>query len=409
MKNKCRFCHSPLENSFISLGVSPLANSFLAYQDLEKMEPFFPLDVYICHECFLVQIPAWVSRDELFSDYVYFSSYSDSWLAHCRFFSQTVLDRFPMDSGSLVVEIASNDGYLLQFFQEAGIRVLGIEPAVNVADVAIKKGIPTEVAFFGIDTAERLASKGTLADLIIANNVLAHVPDINDFVVALKKILKPRGWVSLEFPHLLRLIEGLQFDTIYHEHFSYFSLRIVDRIFRSHGLIVFDVEEISTHGGSLRLYARHKENDSLPLSLSVSRILQLESESGLNCMENYRNFTNKVEELRCQILRFFIEAKENGKRIAGYGAPAKGNTLLNYCGIRSDWIEYSVDRSIQKQGKYLPGSHIPVFPPQRVFETKPDYLIIFPWNIRQEIMEQMNAIREWGGRFVTLVPQVEVD
>jgi SAM-dependent methyltransferase len=408
-ENKCRFCETPLEHTFIDLGVSPLANSYLKTEQLQQMEPFYPLHVYVCKNCHLVQLPLAQSPEEIFSDYAYFSSYSESWLKHAKTYTEQMVKRFGFGPHSQIVEIASNDGYLLQYFKEKGIPVLGIEPAKNVAEEAQKAGIPTIVKFFGTQTAVELAKQGKCADLLLGNNVLAHVPDINDFVKGMKKLLKQKGVITMEFPHLMRLINENQFDTIYHEHFSYFSFITVEKIFASHGLTIFDVDELSTHGGSLRIYARHTEDASKPVSTSVTNLKKREEEAGFTSTKYYLSFSEKAKETKRNILTFLIETKRNGKSIGGYGAPAKGNTLLNYCGIRTDFIDYTVDRSPHKQDHYLPGTHIPIYNPEKIRETRPDYLVILPWNLKEEIMEQMSYIREWGGKFVVFIPEVRVN
>lgn len=404
----CRFCETPLQHSFLDLGVSPLSNSYLRPEQLQQMEPFYPLHAYVCEACYLVQLPVFESPENIFSDYAYFSSYSESWLKHAKTYTDRMIERFGFSSHSQVIEIASNDGYLLQYFKEGGIPVLGIEPAENVAKAAQDKGIPTISKFFGTQTAGELVTEGKYADLLLGNNVLAHVPDINDFVKGLKIILKPNGVITIEFPHLMRLMDENQFDTIYHEHFSYFSLITVDKIFASHGLTLFDVDELSTHGGSLRIYARHTDDASKQVGKKISDLKNSEEVLGFTHLEHYFSFSEKVKETKRKILTFLIEAKRNGKTVAGYGAPAKGNTLLNYCGIRTDFIEYTVDRSPHKQGYYLPGTHIPILHPDKIKETKPDYLVILPWNLKEEIMEQMSYIREWGGKFVVFIPEVRV-
>jgi 2-polyprenyl-3-methyl-5-hydroxy-6-metoxy-1,4-benzoquinol methylase len=372
------------------------------------MEPFFPLKVFICHACYLVQLPEVQTPEEIFSDYAYFSSYSDTWLRHSEVFAKAMVSRFGIDPGWHVVEIASNDGYLLRYFKGKKIPVLGIEPARNVAKTAIESGIPTVTEFFGVRTANSLAAEGKKADLLIGNNVLAHVPEINDFVEGMKVLLNSRGVITMEFPHLLRLIEGNQFDTIYHEHFSYFSFVTVEKIFGRHGIVLFDVEEIPTHGGSLRIYARHAEDSEKPLTPRVHELRNREVKTGMTDIRWYQSFHTKVAESRRNILEFIIRIRKEGRSIVGYGAPAKGNTLLNYCGLRTDFIEYTVDRSLHKQGLFLPGTHIPIFHPEKVRETRPDYLLILPWNIKEEIMAQMGHIREWGGRFIVLIPEVMV-
>lgn len=404
----CRFCNSTLEHTFVDLGMSPLCESYVKPEQQNQMEPFYPLHVYVCDRCFLVQLQEYVSPDNIFSDYAYFSSYSDSWLQHAKAYTEKMVERFKLQGQSQVVEIASNDGYLLQYFVAQGVPVLGIEPAANVAEVAIKKGIPTTVKFFGQQTAREVAAEGNKADLLLGNNVLAHVPDINDFVKGMKILLNPEGVITMEFPHLMRLMEENQFDTIYHEHFSYLSLLTVEKIFAAHGLTIFDVEELSTHGGSLRIYACHYEDTSKPISQQVQELRAREEIAGFTNLEQYFSFSEKVKETKFKLLDFLITAKREGKSIAGYGAPGKGNTLLNYCGIRSDFIDYTVDRNPYKQGLLLPGTHIPIFHPDKIKETKPDYVLILPWNLKNEITAQMSYIRDWGGQFVVPIPEVEV-
>ena len=401
--SSCRFCGARLERSFVDLGRSPLANSFLSGEDLKRMEPFYPLHAYVCENCLLVQLEEYQSAERIFSDYLYFSSYSEAWLRHCREYAERMTARYRLDDASLVVEIASNDGYLLQYFKERGVNVLGVEPAANVAKVAVSKGISTEVAFFGVETARRLVAAGNCADLIAANNVLAHVPDLNDFVAGFKILLKPSGTATFEFPHLLQLIEQCQFDTIYHEHFSYFSLLVVDKIFARHGLALFDVELMPTHGGSLRVYVAHAEQ-APPRSESCDEVIAAEYAAGLDRPQRYAQFGAAVADIKCRLLEFLITARRQGKTVVGYGAPAKGNTLLNYCGVGPELIPYTVDLSPHKQGRHLPGVQIPIYAPQRIFETKPDYVLILPWNLKEEISEQMAGIRAWGGRFVVAIP-----
>jgi len=388
--------------------MSPLCESYISSDQLNEMERFYPLHVYVCDNCFLVQLLEYVSPDKIFSDYAYFSSYSDSWLKHARNYVDMAVARFGIDSKSQVVEIASNDGYLLQYFVQRGIPVLGVEPAANVAAVAERKGIPSLVKFFGEKTARELVTEAKQADLLLGNNVLAHVPDINDFVAGLKVLLKSAGVITMEFPHLMRLMEENQFDTIYHEHFSYLSFTTVDNIFAAHGLTLFDVEEIPTHGGSLRIYARHREDTSKSVEDRVFELRTHEERAGLTCLRSYSSFTEKVKETKRKLLEFLIQAKRQGASVVGYGAPGKGNTLLNYCGIRTDFLDYVVDRSPHKQGKRLPGTHIPIHHPDRIKETKPDYVVILPWNIKTEVMEQNSYIGEWGGRFVVPIPEVTV-
>ena len=401
----CRFCDRPLTHTFINLGMSPLCESYVSADNLNKMEPFYPLHVYVCGGCFLVQLEQYVSSEEIFGEYAYFSSYADSWVEHARLYTEMMIERLGLNGQSRVIELASNDGYLLQHFVARGIEVLGVEPARNIAKVAEEKGVPTLAEFFGVGMARELAAEGRMADLVVGNNVLAQVPDINDFVGGLKWILKPGAVATFEFPHLLRLMRENQFDTIYHEHFSYFSLLTIERIFAAHGLTLFDVELLPTHGGSLRIYARHAEEDGPPVSQAIEGLRALECEEGLDRMEAYGAFTEQVEETKRRILEFLIQARRAGKTVVGYGAPGKGNTLLNYCGVRSDFIEFTVDRNTYKQGKFLPGTHIPIRHPDRLLEARPDYVFILPWNFKNEIIEQMACIREWGGQFVVPIPK----
>jgi 2-polyprenyl-3-methyl-5-hydroxy-6-metoxy-1,4-benzoquinol methylase len=404
----CRFCGTKLEHTFVDLGMSPLCESYLSPDHLNQMEPFYPLHVYVCGKCFLVQLQEYVSPEHIFGDYAYFSSYSDSWLAHAKKYTDQMVERLAIGAQSLVVEVASNDGYLLQYFAEKQIPVLGIEPAANVAAVAVQKGVSTLVKFFGTETARELAASGEKADLLLGNNILAQVPDLNDFLTGLKILLKPTGIITMEFPHLQRLMEGNQFDTIYHEHFSYFSLLTAEKIFAWHGLTLFDVEELPTHGGSLRIFVRHVEDSSKPVTSRVTDLRAREESAGYTKMESYSRFAEQVKETKRKLLEFLIQAKRSGKKIAGYGAPGKGNTLLNYCAIRSDFLEYTVDRNPYKHGRFLPGTHIPIFPPERIRETQPDYLLILPWNLKDEIIKQNAFIREWGGKFVVPIPEVKV-
>jgi SAM-dependent methyltransferase len=404
----CRFCGAPLRTTFVDLGMSPLCESYLAATQLNQMEPFYPLHVFVCDKCFLVQLQEYVSAQTIFSEYAYFSSYSTTWLDHAAAYVEMIVRRLDLGPRNLVIEIASNDGYLLQYFLPKGIPVLGIEPARNVAEAALKKNVPTLVRFFSTETARDLVAQGRQADLVIGNNVLAQVPDLNDFIRGVKVLLKPGGVVTLEFPHLQRLIEGNQFDTIYHEHFSYFSLQVTERIFAAHGLTLFDVEELSTHGGSLRVYARHAEDISKPVQSSVGQLRAHEENLGFSRLDSYASFTEQVQATKRDLLGFLIQAKREGKSIAGYGAPGKGNTLLNYCGIRTDFLDYTVDRNPYKQGKYLPGTHIPIFPPERIRETRPDYLLILPWNLKDEIMKEWACIRDWGGQFVVPIPKLSI-
>jgi len=400
----CRLCGAELTHVFVDLGMSPLSNSYLTLEQLLKMERFYPLRALVCDKCFLVQLEAYETPEHIFSDYAYFSSYSSTWLEHAQSYAQMVTKRFGLDRNSMVVEVASNDGYLLQYFADQGIPVLGIEPAANVAEAARARGVATQVEFFGRDTARRLASDFG-ADLLIGNNVLAHVPDLNDFVAGLKILIKPRGVITLEFPHLLRLIEETQFDTIYHEHFSYFSLLTAQHACEMHGITVFDVEEIPTHGGSLRVYGRHAADETRPVSEQVLELGRREREAGLQELEAYIGFGERVRQSKRDTLRLLLDLKNSGKSIVGYGAPAKGNTLLNYCGIRTDFIDYTVDLNPHKQGYFLPGSHIPIKEPDEIRRTRPDVLFILPWNLKNEIMQQMSCIREWGGKFLVVNPE----
>ncbi len=404
----CRFCGFKLEHTFVDLGMSPLCESFLPGDHLNEMEPFYPLHAQVCGNCFLVQLQTYVTPEHIFSDYAYFSSYSDSWLAHAKKYTDQMLERWGIGANSFVVELASNDGYLLQYFVEKRVPVLGIEPAANVAEVAKKKGVPTLVKFFGRETARELVASGKKADLLLGNNVLAQVPDLNDFVAGMKILLKASGIITMEFPHLQRLMEENQFDTIYHEHFSYFSFLTAEKIFAAHGLRLFDVEELPTHGGSLRIYGRHEEDSSKPVSARVTGLRQREEAAGYTRLETYSRFAEQVKETKRKLLEFLIQAKRGGKKIAGYGAPGKGNTLLNYCAIRSDFLDYTVDRNPYKHGRFLPGTHVPIFPPDRIQETKPDFLLILPWNLKDEIIKQNAFIREWGGKFVVPIPEVQI-
>lgn len=404
----CRFCSQPLQHTFVDLGMSPLCESYVSADKVNEMEPFYPLHVYVCAHCFLVQLEEFVSPAHIFTEYAYFSSYADSWLQHCRRYTDMITERFHLDEKSFVVELASNDGYLLQYFVGKQIPALGVEPAANVAKVAVAKGVPTLVEFFGVGCAQRMAANGQQADLIIGNNVLAQVTDLNDFVAGMKRLLKPNGVITLEFPHLIRLVEGNQFDTIYHEHFSYFSFLTAEKIFAAHGITLFDVEELSTHGGSLRIYGRHTADHSKPIGERVSAMRALEMQAGILDLAYYQAFAEQVKETKRKLLNFLIAARSQGKTVVGYGAPGKGNTLLNYCGVRTDFLDYTVDRNPYKQGKYLPGTHIPIFAPQKIAETQPDYVLILPWNFKEEIIEQVSQIRSWGGQFVVPIPEVTV-
>ena len=406
---QCRFCNTPLRYLFLSLGSAPLSNSYLSAEDLQKMEPYYPLDVYVCENCLLVQLEEFEkARDIFHAGYAYFSSFSDSWLKHSERYVDMMVERFRLNEKKFVVEIASNDGYLLQYFKKYNIPMLGIEPATNTAHAAREKGIPTEITFFDHAYALKMRDKGQQADLIIGNNVLAHNPNLNDFVRGLKAALKPDGLITMEFPHLARLMEENQFDTIYHEHFSYFSFLAVERVFREHGLVLFDVEELPTHGGSLRIYAANSDDRSKPLSSRVAELKAREIGEGYGRIDYYATFSEKVQKVKRNLLQTLIGLKNEGKRIVGYGAPAKGNTLLNYCGIRTDFLDYTVDRSPHKQNCFLPGSRIPIKHPDQIRQDKPDYVLILPWNIKEEIMSQMKDIREWGGRFIIPIPHVHI-
>ena len=404
----CLSCGAALHHTFVDLGMSPLCESYVPKERLDQVEAFYPLHVYVCDQCFLVQLEQYVSPEAIFTEYAYFSSYADSWVEHMRRYADMITQRLSLTRDSLVVEVASNDGYLLQHFVEKGISVLGVEPAANVARVATAKGIPTLVQFFGEETAREMVAGGLRADLICGANVLAQVPQPNDFVKGLQLLLKPGGVVTIEFPHLLRLMAENQFDTIYHEHFSYFSFLSAERIFAAQGLTVFDVEELPTHGGSLRLYARHAEETARPVTSRARELRRREIEAGILRLETYARFAEQVRETKRRLLEFLIEVKRHGKTVVGYGAPGKGNTLLNYCGIRTDFIDFTVDRSPYKQGKFLPGTRIPIHHPDRIRETKPDYVLILPWNFKDEIVEQMAFIREWGGRFVVPIPEASI-
>jgi SAM-dependent methyltransferase len=390
--------------------MSPLCQKHRTPEDVADMEPFYPLHVWLCDQCFLVQLEELVPPDEIFGDgeYAYFSSFSDSWLAHASRYVAATSERFGLGEKSFVVEVASNDGYLLQYFVERDVRVLGIEPASNTAAAAREKGVDTLVRFFGLETAEFVAKEHGRADLIAGNNVLAHVPDINDLVAGLKHLLAEDGVVTMEFPHLMRLIEGNQFDTIYHEHFSYLSFGTVNELFAKHGLTLFDVEELSTHGGSIRIYARHTDSPSHDICERVGELLEREEQEGMRTLAYYGRFAEQVRETKRKLLEFLIAAKRDGKQVVGYGAPGKGNTLLNYCGIRTDFLDYTVDRSPHKQGGFLPGTHIPILHPDEIERTKPDYVLILPWNLEREIIESTSVVKSWGGRFVVPIPEVRI-
>ncbi len=388
--------------------MSPLCESYLAAEQLDKMEPFYPLHVWVCRKCLLVQLNQYVHASEIFTEYAYFSSYSSSWLKHAEQYVGMISERLGLGPESLVMELASNDGYLLQYFVKRGIPCLGIEPAANVAKAATERGVPTQVSFFNQDTAKQLAASGKLADLILGNNVLAQVPDLNSFVGGIPHVLKPTGTVTIEFPHLMKLFDENQFDTIYHEHFSYFSLLSAEALFAGHGMTIFDVEELWTHGGSLRIYARHASDQSRPVGERVLALRKREEDAGYRKIETYTRFEEQVRETKRKLLELLTAAKRQGKRIAGYGAPGKGNTLLNYCGIRTDFIDFTVDRNPYKQGKFLPGTHIPIFAPEKIDEVKPDYVFILPWNFKDEILAQLAHIRNWGGRFIIPIPEATV-
>ena len=404
----CRSCGAPLERTFVDLGMSPLCERFLRADQLDEMEPFYPLHVRICDQCLLVQLPAYVPPDEIFTEYAYFSSYSDSWVDHARRYVDGIVPRLGLGPDSFVVELASNDGYLLQHFVERNVPVLGVEPARNVARDAIARGVPTVTEFFGVELAERIVAERGQADLVIGNNVFAHVPDLNDFTAGIRRLLAPTGMVTLEFPHLVRLIEGSQFDTIYHEHFSYFTFLTAVDVLARHDLTVVDVEELSTHGGSLRVYARPTASGQPPVGPAVAALLERERAAGYHDLDGYRDFAARVAAIKDGLVRFLLDAKDAGRSVAGYGAPGKGNTLLNYCGIRSDLLAYTVDRNPYKHGMFLPGTHIPIHAPDRIAETRPDYVLLLPWNLRTELSAQLAGVRDWGGRLVVPIPATEV-
>jgi C-methyltransferase C-terminal domain/Putative zinc binding domain/Methyltransferase domain len=404
----CRFCGSGNLRPFVDLGMSPPCENFLTAEQLDQVEHFYPLAVRVCPECFLVQLRDYIPAEEIFTEYAYFSSYSDSWLAHARRYSEEMISRFKLGPQSFAVELASNDGYLLRNFVERGIPCLGVEPAANVAKVAVEQGVPTRVDFFGKKLAAELAAGGKKADLIAGNNVLAQVPDLNDFVGGIKILLAPGGVVTIEWPHILQLMRLNQFDTIYHEHFSYFSLLTHERIWQHHGMRVFDVETLSTHGGSLRVFGCHADDASKPETDRLKALREQEKQAGLDTLAAYERYTERVERTKRKLLAFLIDAREAGKTVAGYGAPGKGNTLLNYCGIRTDFLDYLVDRNPYKHGRFAPGTHIPIFPPERLAETRPDYILILPWNLRDEIAKQLQYTREWGARLVVPIPELEI-
>jgi 2-polyprenyl-3-methyl-5-hydroxy-6-metoxy-1,4-benzoquinol methylase len=405
-RHVCRLCSASLARTFVDLGMSPLCESYVSAAQLDDAEVFYPLHVRICDSCLLVQLPAYVSGEQIFSDYAYFSSYSDSWVAHAKRYAQAMIGQLGLTADSLVTEVASNDGYLLQHFLAEGIPVLGVEPAANVAETARARGIQTEVKFLGPETGREIAQRHGRADLVSANNVLAHVPDIRGFAVGLRALVKDTGLVTLEFPHLLRLVEQRQYDTIYHEHFSYFSLLTSSRALATAGLRVVDVDELSTHGGSLRVYARPQEYASEP-TRRVKAVLDEEEAAGLHTLAGYEAFADEVLQVKRDLLEFLLNAAKEGRSVVGYGAPGKGNTLLNHCGIRTDLLSYTVDRSPLKQEMFLPGTHIPIHATERIAETRPDYILVLPWNLREELSEQLSYVRSWGGRLVFPIPTLE--
>jgi 2-polyprenyl-3-methyl-5-hydroxy-6-metoxy-1,4-benzoquinol methylase len=407
-EGSCLHCNHPLTYTFTDLGTSPLCEEFVKPENRNNSQNIYPLHVYVCDQCLLVQVQEYVTPEEIYGDYFYFSSYSDSWLKHASDYTDKMVAEYGIDQESFVVEIASNDGYLLQYFQEKKIPVLGVEPSENVARASIEKGIPTEMVFFGHKTAGELKEKYGTADLILGNNVLAHVPKINDFVSGLKVMLSEKGIMTFEFPHLMQLVENNQFDTIYHEHFSYFSLLVVNKIFAEHGFKLFHVEELKSHGGSIRIFICHDENNEISVRDSVPHLLNTETKKGYGNLELYISFDEQVKSTKREILKLLIDLKEKGKSVAGYGAPGKGNTLLNYCGIRKDFIDFTVDRNPAKHGMYLPGSLIPIYSPEKIRETKPDYVFILPWNLKKEIMAQMSYIRDWDGKFIVPIPKPEI-
>lgn len=407
MRSECRFCRSPLEHTFCDLGMSPLSNAYRSASELDEPQTYYPLKAYVCSRCFLVQLPQFEAPETIFSDYAYYSSYSSTWVEHARGYADLMHSRLGLGPEHLVVEVASNDGYLLQFFQQLGVPALGIEPAENVARAAVEKGIRTRIEFFGKASAERMRQEGLAADLLLGNNVLAHVPDLRDFVAGLAVLLKPTGTLTMEFPHLLRLMQENQFDTIYHEHFSYFSLQTVESVFSEFGLEVFDVEELSTHGGSLRVYAGHRSENREPRP-GLLAVRRKEQDARLDVLSTYFGLQERVEAVKRELLGFLLDCRGRGQRVAAYGAPAKGNTLLNYCGIRPDLLEYTVDKNPAKQGRFLPGSHIPIHAPEWLSERAPDYLLILPWNLKEEIVEENRAFGERGGRFAVPIPHLEV-
>jgi SAM-dependent methyltransferase len=404
----CRFCGTTLRHRVVDLGMSPLCESYLPADRLDSMEPFFPLNVWVCEKCFLVQLNQYVSADEIFEEYAYFSSYSSSWLQHCEDYVKMISERLGLDGSSMVVELASNDGYLLQYFVDRDIPCLGVEPAANVAQVAIDKGIPTDVSFFGEEKGAEMAASGVSADLVLGNNVLAQVPDLNDFVAGIAQILAPHGTVTIEFPHVLKTFEENQFDQIYHEHFCYFSLISAEAIFAAHGMTIFDVEELWTHGGSLRIYARPTADAGRPVGERVLELRAREEAAGFRDVDTYTAYEEQVRETKRRLLEVLIGAKRAGKTIVGYGAPGKGNTLLNYCGIREDFLDFTVDRNPYKQGRFLPGTHIPIHAPEKIDEVRPDLILILPWNFKDEILEQLAHARDWGAQFIVPIPRAEI-
>ncbi len=404
---RCRSCNAPLRRTFVDLGMSPLCESFLAADQLDQMEPFYPLNVRICENCLLVQLPAYVGSAEIFDEYAYFSAFSDSWVRHARRYVDAMVERYELGPGSFVIEAASNDGYLLQHVVERGIRALGIEPAANVARAAVARGVPTLVEFLGEASAAGIVAEHGRADLVVANNVFAHVPDVNDFSRGLATLLKPEGTLTIEIPHLVKLIENNQFDTIYHEHFSYYTLLTAERILSDAGLRVVGVEELQTHGGSLRLFVAQRD-DPRPVDASVPALRERERAAGYHELTGYDGFAERVAATKRDLLEFLVDARRSGARVAAYGAPGKGNTLLNYCGIRTDLLEFAVDRNPYKHGRYTPGTHIPIFSPDELAERRPDFILILPWNLRREILEQLDYARSWGARFVVPIPHLEV-
>ena len=407
-RNICRFCGAKLKTSMVDLGLSPIANEYVEEKNLNEGQYYYPLNVMVCEKCFLVQVATYRKPEEIFVDYKYFSSFSKSWLKHCKEYVDMIVKRLQLNEKKRVFEVACNDGYLLQYFKQYNIPVLGIEPAANVAYEAVKKGIAVETKFWGEETAAEISKKYGKADLLIGNNVLAHVPDINSFVEGMKLALKVTGTITMEFPHLLKLIQFNQFDTIYQEHFSYFSLLVVKKIFAEHKLKIYDVEELSTHGGSLRIYATHKDNDELDETQGVSDLIAQEIQYGLEAMQTYKNFSEKVKRIKRESCRLLIKIKEEGKRIAAFGAAAKGNTFLNYCGIGKDYIDFVADSSIEKQGLFLPGTRIPIVSPEEIYSQKPDYIILLAWNLRDELSDLLSYTKEWGCKLITFIPEIDI-